>query len=113
SGGVHARSAGNLIAMSMREQLPGALSGANQVRALICWAVWWARAMIVTIGLTPEEAGNALASAMNRPRTPKTSPPASQTAVRGSAPMRQEPIWWALKSVDQLRSLRLRATLSK
>jgi len=35
----------------------------RQVAAAIPRAVWWARAMMVIIGLTPEEAGKALASA--------------------------------------------------
>ncbi len=68
---------------------------------------------MVIIGLTPEEAGKALASATKRRPTPKTSPVSSQTAPRGSRPMRQVPIWWALKSGDQLAWKRLRATCAK
>ena len=63
--------------------------------------LWVGLAMIVIIGLTPDERGNALASPMYSPRTPKTSPFASHTAVRLSCPIRHVPIWCALNNCNR------------
>jgi hypothetical protein len=56
-------------------------------------AVCFARAIILNIGLTPDEAGKVLASAMNKFFTPKTSPSALQTASLSELPIRAVPIW--------------------
>jgi hypothetical protein len=53
--------------------------------------------MIVAIGLTPEAVGKALASPIQMPLVSWSSPSGLATLVAGSCPIRQLPIWCALK----------------
>ena len=55
--------------------------------------------MIVIIGFVPEEVGKALPSPIQTPLVSCSSPRGSATEVFGSGPIRQLPIWWALKSL--------------
>ena len=71
---------------------------AVHARVAIACAVRWARAITVTIGLTPEVVGNALASPIHTPGVSCSSPHGLATLVAGSAPIRHEPIWWAANS---------------
>ena len=66
--------------------------------AAIAWALRWASAMIVIMGLVPVAVGNALASPIQTPATSWSWPQGSATVVRGSRPIRQVPIWWAENS---------------
>ena len=67
--------------------------------ATIASAVRWASAMIVIIGLVPEEVGKALASPIHTPGVSCSSPHGSATLVGGSVPMRHVPIWCAANSL--------------
>ena len=53
--------------------------------------------MIDTIGLVPDGVGNALPSPIQTPGVSCSSPHGLATEVSGSVPIRQVPIWWALK----------------
>ena len=55
--------------------------------------------MIEIIGLVPDEVGKALPSPIQTPLVSCSSPHGPATDVCGSAPIRQVPIWWALKSL--------------
>src|SRR5437773_12188932 len=61
-----------------------------------------ASAIIVIIGLTPDDAGKRLASATYAPGKPNTAPSPSQTADALSEPIRHVPIWCALNSGSRL-----------
>src|SRR4051794_17573102 len=82
-----------------REAFEALVRGAKGLRheAAIACAVLWASAMIVTIGLTPEAVGKALASPIHTPGVSWSSPIGFATLVSGSRPIRQLPIWWAVK----------------
>jgi hypothetical protein len=51
-------------------------------------------AMIVIMGFTPLDVGNALASTTNNPRTSCDSPVSPTTECAGGLPMAQLAIWW-------------------
>ena len=69
----------------------------RRISTAIASAVRWASAMIVIIGLTPDEVGKALASPIHTPLMSCSSPHGPATLSSGSVPMRQVPIWWAEK----------------
>jgi hypothetical protein len=61
-------------------------------------AVRRARAIVDTIGLTPEQLGIPLASAIQTPVTSCNSPLGFATDVSGSLPSFALHIWWALNT---------------
>jgi hypothetical protein len=61
-------------------------------------AVRRARAIVDTIGLTPEQLGIPLASAIQTPVTSCNSPFGFATDVCGSLPIFALHIWWALNT---------------
>lgn len=90
----------------------GATKADQAGRVLRRCATMCASAMIVSIGLTPEAVGRALASATNRLRTSKVSPSGAMAPRDGLAPMRQDDIWWALPRMKLLLGKPALATCS-
>src|SRR6476469_5605575 len=74
----------------------GPANGWSQAAAIAA-AVRRASAMIVSIGLTPEAVGKALASPIHTPLVSWSWPQGSATLVAGAPPSLQLPIWWAVK----------------